>query len=129
LFIFDFENCKTIKHRGSIMNAIAPSNRCFNSNFTELIEYPQDGVLSKVLLKDDNCQYTLFCLAAETDISEHTSSRNASIVVLEGRGILTLEGKDIQLEPGVFVFMTAHAPHALKAQDNLAFLLTLSETK
>ncbi|MBK4728658.1 cupin domain-containing protein [Oxynema sp. CENA135] len=111
------------------MNAIAPSNRCFNSNFTELIEYPQDGVLSKVLLKDDNCQYSLFCLAAETDISEHTSSRNASIVVLEGRGILTLEGEDIQLEPGVFVFMTAHAPHALKAQDNLAFLLTLSETK
>lgn len=111
------------------MNAIAPANRCFNAKFSELIEYPQDGVLSKVLLKDDNCQYSLFCLAAETDISEHTSSRNASIVVLEGRGILTLEGEDIQLEPGVFVFMTAHAPHALKAQDNLAFLLTLSETK
>jgi len=47
--------------------------------------------------------------------------------VLEGKGILTLEGQDILLEPGVFVFMPANAPHALKAEENLAFLLTLSE--
>jgi quercetin dioxygenase-like cupin family protein len=91
------------------------------------IEYPQAGVLSKVLVKDSCCQYTLFCLAAGTEISEHTSTRNATVNVLEGRGILTLEGQDIALEPGVFVFMPANAPHALKAEENLAFLLTLSE--
>jgi quercetin dioxygenase-like cupin family protein len=91
------------------------------------IEYPQAGVLSKVLVKDSCCQYTLFCLAAGTEISEHTSTRNATINVLEGRGILTLEGQDIALEPGIFVFMPANAPHALKAEDNLTFLLTLSE--
>lgn len=91
------------------------------------IEYAETGVLSKVLVKLPACQYTLFCLAAETDISEHTSTRNAVVQVIEGRGILTLEGKDIILEPGVFVFMPANAPHALKADTNLAFLLTLSE--
>jgi quercetin dioxygenase-like cupin family protein len=46
--------------------------------------------------------------------------------VIEGQGTLTLEGQDINLEPGVFVFMPANAPHALKAEANLAFLLTLS---
>ncbi|MDV2995304.1 MAG: hypothetical protein N4J56_004958 [Chroococcidiopsis sp. SAG 2025] len=91
------------------------------------IEYPQAGVLSKVLIKDSCCQYTLFCLAADTEISEHTSTRNATVNVLEGKGILTLEGQDIVLEPGVFIFMPANAPHALKAEENLAFLLTLSE--
>jgi len=91
------------------------------------IEYPQAGVLSKVLVKDSCCQYTLFCLAVGTEISEHTSTRNATINVLEGRGVLTLEGQDIALEAGVFVFMPANAPHALKAEENLAFLLTLSE--
>ena len=93
----------------------------------EQIEYPHAGVLSKVLVKDKNCQYTLFCLAAGTDISEHSSARNATVNVIEGRGILNLEGKDINLEPGVFIFMPAHALHALKAEENLAFLLTLSE--
>jgi quercetin dioxygenase-like cupin family protein len=66
-------------------------------------------------------------LAAGTDISEHTSTRNATVNVIAGTGTLTLEGKDIPLTPGVFVFMKANAPHALNAEDNLAFLLTLSE--
>ncbi|MEG4577233.1 cupin domain-containing protein [Microcoleus sp. N3A4] len=92
----------------------------------DAIEYPA-GVLNKILFKDNNCQYSLFCLAAGTEISEHTSSRNATVNVLEGKGILTLEGKDIVLEPGMFVFMPAKAIHALKAEENLAFILTLSE--
>jgi len=93
----------------------------------EAIEYPAAGVLSKILVKDNNCQYSLFCLAASTEISEHSAARNATVNVLEGKGILSLEGKDIVLEPGVFVFMPARAIHALKAEENLAFILTLSE--
>lgn len=98
----------------------------FFFSLKERIEYPADGVLSKVIFKDNNCQYTLFCLAAGTNISEHTSTRNAVINVLEGRGVLTLEGNDIHLEAGIFVCMSANAPHALTAEENLAFLLTLS---
>jgi quercetin dioxygenase-like cupin family protein len=96
------------------------------TNFDQHIEYPSEGILSKVLLKDKNCQYTLFCLAKGTEISEHTSSRNATVTVIEGEGILTLEGEDIKLEKGVFVVMPSNAPHALKATNNLCFLLTLS---
>jgi quercetin dioxygenase-like cupin family protein len=91
------------------------------------LEYPEAGVLSKVLLQDENCQYTLFSLAKGTDIAEHTSPRNATVHVLAGKGTLSLEGNDIALHPGVFVVMPAHAPHALYALENLAFLLTLSE--
>lgn len=92
------------------------------------IEYPRSGTSSKVLLKDNACQYTLLCIAANTEISEHTSPRNATINVLAGRGLLTLSGEEIILETGVFVFMPANAPHAVKAEENLAFLLTLSAT-
>lgn len=99
----------------------------FITQLREQIEYPSAGVLSKVLLKDNACQYTLFCLAANTDISEHTSTRNATINVIEGRGLLTLSGENIALTSGVFVFMPANAPHALKAEENMTFLLTLSE--
>ncbi|MGC9528221.1 MAG: cupin domain-containing protein [Limnospira sp.] len=108
------------------MSAIIQPDTSKIINLREQIQYASEGIVSRVLLKDENCQYTLFCLAAGTEISEHTSSRNATVNVLEGRGILTLEGKDIALEPGVFVFMKANAPHALKTEENLAFLLTLS---
>jgi quercetin dioxygenase-like cupin family protein len=110
------------------MNSTIQANSSCYFPVRERIEYPADGVMSKVLFKDKNCQYTLFCLAADTSISEHTSTRNAVINVIEGRGTLTLEGQEIKLEPGLFVFMKAHAPHALKAEQNLAFILTLSES-
>jgi nitric oxide dioxygenase len=106
---------------------IATSNNSFTATLQDLIEYPTQGILSKVLLKDNNSQYTLFCLAKGTEIEEHTSTRNAVVTVIEGKGILTLDGKEITLNPGVFVFMPANAPHALQAKENLAFLLTLSE--
>lgn len=103
--------------------AIAPSQLQLH----DVIEYPEAGILSKVLLQDSSCQYTLFCLAANTAISEHTAARNATINVLEGKGTLTLEGEDIELATGKFIVMPARALHALKAETNLAFLLTFSE--
>lgn len=109
------------------MSSTSTIDYSFVTQLREQIEYPSSGILSKVLFKDRACQYTLFCLAANTEISEHTSSRNATVNVIEGRGMLNLSGQDIALEPGVFVFMPANAPHALTAAENLTFLLTLSE--
>lgn len=104
------------------------SSKSSTLQLPQQITYPDAGVLSKMLLKDQVCQYTLFCLAAGTEISEHTSTRNATVHVIEGQGTLILEGQEIALAPGVFVFMPANALHALKAEVNLAFLLILSET-
>jgi nitric oxide dioxygenase len=106
---------------------VTTSKNSFTATLQDLIEYPTSGILSKVLLKDNNSQYSLFCLASGTEIEEHTSTRNAVITVVEGTGNLNLEGKDIALAPGVFVFMPANAPHALQAKENLAFILALSE--
>ena len=109
--------------------SLAQNEQSLNVNLAELIEYPSQGILSKVLLKDNNCQYTLFCLAKATDLEAHTSTRNALVYVIEGQGVLNLNDQEIPLNPGVLVFLPAHAPHALKAEENLAFLLTLSEAK
>lgn len=95
--------------------------------WADIIEYPQSGAKSKVLLEDKNCRYTLMSLAAESTIAEHTNPRNATVNVIEGQGVLTLEDQEIVLEFGVFAFIPANARHALKAATNLAFLLTLSE--
>ncbi|WP_066382591.1 MULTISPECIES: cupin domain-containing protein [unclassified Anabaena] len=109
------------------MTSLITTSPSSSIQLQEQIEYPNAGVLSKVIFQDQACQYTLFCLAANTEISEHTSTRNATINVIAGKGLLTLSGNNITLEPGIFVFMPANAPHALKAEENLAFLLTLSE--
>jgi len=96
-------------------------------HWADVIEYSQAGVKRKVLLEDGNCRYLLMSLAAGTNIAEHTANRNATVNVIEGQGVLTLEDQEIVLESGVFAFIPANSRHALKAVTNLAFLLTLSE--
>jgi quercetin dioxygenase-like cupin family protein len=95
--------------------------------WTDVIEYPQTGAKSKILLEDVNCRYTLISLAVGMYIAEHANPRNATVNVIEGQGLLTLEGQELVLQSGVFIFIPANARHAVQGVTNLAFLLTLSE--
>ncbi|MFA6216661.1 MAG: cupin domain-containing protein [Candidatus Omnitrophota bacterium] len=90
-----------------------------------MMEFPRDGVFSKVLVKTDTSNYTLMCLAKGSDISEHTSTREAAVTVLKGKGTFVLNGKKIKMKPGVFIFMPKNAPHSLSASENLAIVLSL----
>ena len=91
-----------------------------------LMEFPKEGVFSKVMVKTDISNHTLMCLAKGSDISEHTSTREASVTVLKGEGIFILNGRKIKMKPGVFIFMPKNAPHSLSADTDLAILLSLS---
>lgn len=90
-----------------------------------MMEFPKEGIFSKVLVKTESSNYTLMCLAKDSDISEHTSTREAAVTVLRGEGIFNLAGKKIEMKPGVFIFMPKNAPHSLSASKDLAILLSL----
>jgi quercetin dioxygenase-like cupin family protein len=94
------------------------------ANLRELTDYAKPGVTRKALAKDEQNNFSLLCLTAGTSIPEHTAPRPVSLTVIEGHGILTLHGREIVLQPGVFIYMPASVPHALRALENLAFLHT-----
>lgn len=102
-----------------------PSIKSVLKNLQDLMEFPKEGIFSKVLVKTEFSNYTLMCLAKGSDISEHTSTREAAVTVLKGKGIFVLNGKRIKMKPGVFIFMPKNAPHSLSASQNLAILLSL----
>lgn len=95
-------------------------------NIKELVRYSEGGILSAALAKTERSNVTLFCLAKGTELSEHTSTREGFVYVLEGKGVFALEGRDIPMMPGVFIFMRKNAIHSLKAEENTAFLLSLA---
>lgn len=95
-------------------------------NLEVMMEFPREGIFSKVLVKTDISNHTLMCLAKGSDISEHTSTREAAVTVLKGKGTFVLDGKKIKMSPGVFIFMPKNAPHSLSASEDLAILLSLS---
>ena len=64
-------------------------------------------------------------MAKGTEISEHTSTKQGFIYVIEGKGIFNLEGKSIIMKDGVIIFMKEKAIHSLNAEKNTSFLLVL----
>ena len=94
-------------------------------NIKEQIEYPTNGVLSKVISKTEKNNLTLFCMAKDTDIGTHTSTKEGFVYVIEGKGTFILNGENIEMLPGKIIFMEKNAPHSLKAEENTSFLLSL----
>ena len=64
-------------------------------------------------------------MAKGTEISEHTSTKEGFVYVVEGKGTFNLEGKKITMLPGVFIFMKKSVVHSLKAVENTSFILSL----
>ncbi|MGV0029424.1 cupin domain-containing protein [Phormidesmis priestleyi] len=106
------------------MLSLSENNAGVTVNLRELADYTKPGVTRKALVKDEHHSFSLVCLTAGTKIPEHTAPRNVSVTVIEGRGVFTLEGREITLQPGVFIYVPANTPHALSASESLAFLHT-----
>lgn len=98
----------------------------FYKNVKDLMQFPKEGVFSTVLAKSDTYNHTLMCLAKGTDIDTHTSTKNGVVYVVKGKGTFTLFDKEIKMEEDVFIFMPKNAPHSLKADEDLAILLLLT---
>ena len=97
-----------------------------NFDLTKLIEYPKSGILSKVLVKNKTKDVTLFCMSKGSELSEHTSTKEGFVYVLEGNGLFVLKGKKIAMKKEVLIHMEKNALHSLKAKNNTSFLLILS---
>ena len=98
-----------------------------NMNIIDSISYSKGGIVSKIIFKGDKNQVTLFCMAAGTDISEHTSTKEGYLYVLEGKGIFNLEGKGIPMKAGAIIHITKNAKHSLKAEKDTSYLLFLTQ--
>ncbi len=94
-------------------------------NIKKLIEYPKEGIISKKILKEKNIDISLFCMAKNTNISEHTSIKQGIIYVVEGNGVFYLEKRGIRMQPEVIISMKENDIHSLKAKENTSFILIL----
>lgn len=104
------------------MVATQTNTAVFTTQLREKIEFAQQGVSKTILVKHERGQATLVCLKEGTTIPEHATCSNVTVTVIEGRGIFTLEGNEIALEPGVFIYMPANTSHSIRVLENLVLL-------
>ena len=90
-----------------------------------LVNYQEGSVVSRVILKRDKGNVTLFAFDEGQGLSEHTSPFDALVQVIEGDAEVTVAGEPIAVKPGQVVLLPAEKPHAVKAITRFKMVLTM----
>jgi len=84
---------------------------------------PTDGILSRVLQKDEHVNITLFGFSAGQELSTHSAPTPAVLYFLNGEADVTL-GDDVhRAKTGSFAYMPPLLPHAISAKSATMMLL------
>jgi len=94
-------------------------------NLEGMIEYAADSIVSKTILDKPVGTITLFAFDEGQKLSEHTAPYDAVVQGIDGRGWLTIAGKQVAVSAGEIVIMPGNVPHAVAADGPFKMLLTM----
>jgi quercetin dioxygenase-like cupin family protein len=94
-------------------------------SLTQETQFAPNGIVSRTLVRTERVRVVLFGFSAGQELTEHTSTYEATVQILSGTCEFMLSGKTHQLKAGDFLYMAPNAPHALKATEQFSMLLTL----
>jgi len=94
-------------------------------SITDLIEYGDSAIVSRVLMKTDGGNITLFAFDSGEELSEHTTRYDAMALILDGTATWEVGGSEHSASSGEVVFLPADVPHAVKAYSRFKMLLLM----
>ena len=89
------------------------------------VDYSDDSVVSKTLLKKTTGNITLFAFDAGQGLSEHTAPFDAVVHILDGQARITIGGSPQNVGEGEMLIMPANISHALQAKVRFKMLLIM----
>lgn len=90
-----------------------------------LVNYQEGSVVSRVVLKREKGNVTIFAFDEGQGLSEHTSPFDALVQAIEGDAEVTVAGKPVGLKAGDVVLLPAEKPHAVRATTPFKMVLTM----
>lgn len=94
-------------------------------HLANFVDYADDSVVSKTLLKKTTGNLTLFAFDAGQGLSEHTAPFDAVVYILDGQARITIGGSPQDVGEGEMLIMPANISHALHAQKRFKMLLVM----
>jgi quercetin dioxygenase-like cupin family protein len=106
-------------------NSVLQSCLAKAQDLNTLIDYSPDAIVSKTILDKAVGTITLFAFDQGQRLSEHTVPYHAVVQIVDGKGVFTIDGKDIEATTGQLLIMPANVPHAVYAAGKFKMLLTM----
>ena len=91
----------------------------------ELVDYQEGSIVSRIVVKTEAGNVTLFAFDQGQELSEHTAPFDALVHVLDGDVEIKISDKLFHLRAGDGIVMPAGEPHAVKAVTRFKMLLTM----
>ncbi|WP_373496552.1 cupin domain-containing protein [Aquiflexum sp.] len=91
----------------------------------ESIDYADNSVVSKTIVKKPAGNITLFAFDKDEGLAEHISPHDALVQLLDGEAEITISGELFLLQSGQSIILPANIPHALKAKEKFKMMLTM----
>lgn len=95
------------------------------ASLAEEIDLPAEGIHSRPIFHNDRLRVTLFGMSPNDAMTEHTTTMEAMVQVIQGEGTMTLGAETKALRPGTWVHMPPGLPHSILPSTPMVFLLTL----
>lgn len=94
-------------------------------SMTEKVQYADGSVVSKIIIRNERGNVTLFAFDEGEFLSEHTAPYDAIVQILDGRGQVVIDGVEFDLETGESIIMPANIRHSVHAPERFKMLLTM----
>jgi len=93
--------------------------------FNNEIEYANGSIVSKIILKKETGNVTLFAFDKGQNLSEHTAPFDAMVQVIDGEGEVIINKETFKVKTGDTIIMPANISHAVNATEKFKMLLTM----
>jgi quercetin dioxygenase-like cupin family protein len=101
------------------------SETIINEKLIDSINYQNGSIVSRQIIKKPNGNITLFAFDKDESLTEHTSSFEAVVYMVDGEMEIRIGGNPHQVKAGEILILPPDVVHGLKATVKSKMLLTM----
>ncbi|MFN5310787.1 MAG: cupin domain-containing protein [Candidatus Kapaibacterium sp.] len=91
----------------------------------EIIEYVPNTVVSKTIIRKTTGNVTVTSIAIGEELYEKTIPFDTYVQIIDGKAVVTIDDKTIQLELGEGIVIPAHTRHKFNADVQFKMITTI----
>lgn len=94
-------------------------------NLSDMLQYQDKSIVSRMLVKNAGGSVTLFAFDAGEGLSEHTAPFDALVIGVDGRADISIDGKANAVGAGEALLLPMNVPHAVSPVGPFKMLLIM----
>lgn len=91
----------------------------------DLVSYQEGSVVSRTIIDGEAGTVTLFAFDAGQGLTEHITSYDAIVYLVDGEAEIVVSGDVYHVREGEMIIMPANKPHALRGVKKFKMLLIM----